>query len=113
VRSGDFVLWYNSLYRPRAGEEHKVAWAPSENSSEMALRVRARLIGDPTASITVDNGLGRTTMNDQPGEVDDRFFYFPSGTTFSKPGEWVVVATSGRNWGCFVFLVTEADSVGP
>lgn len=113
VRSGDFALWYNSLHRPRAGEVHKVAWAPSENSSDMSLRVRARLIGDPNASIDVRSGIARTISEGHPSGADDRFFFFASGTTFSKAGEWVVVATSGRNWGCFVFLVTEAHSIGP
>jgi hypothetical protein len=69
------------------------------------LKVRAQLIGDSDASFFLENGLGRPS---RPGEQprEDEWF-FPSGITFSKPGEWVVVATSGRNWGCFVFEVAQ------
>jgi hypothetical protein len=32
---------------------------------------------------------------------------YPSGDTLPKPGEWIVVATSRGEWGCFVLRVGE------
>jgi hypothetical protein len=108
IRSGDFMVTYNALWQPRVGEQHKVAWAPAENAPQMALQVRGQLMGDPAAPVVINSGLGRATRPGEPPR-DDQFF-FPSGVTFSKPGEWVMVATSGRNWGCFVFEVVQATS---
>jgi hypothetical protein len=108
VRSGDFAIWYGSLSDVQSGRENKVAWAPTENSREMALTVRAQLIGDPSASVSLEHGLGRPYRPGEPPREDE--WFFPSGISFSKPGEWVVVATSGRNWGCFVFQVVQATA---
>lgn len=104
VRSGDFVIWYGAPDWLRAGRVNKVAWGPSENSREMTLRVRGRLFGESASFDLTSTSLGRALD-------EDRSFFFPSGTTFPKAGEWVVVATSGRNWGCFVFHVTDETSI--
>jgi hypothetical protein len=103
VRSGEFAVWANGLHEPWVGKQHKIAWMPSENAREMALRVRGRLIGDGNAFFDwTSTAIGRTIGDNQD-------WFFPSGAVFPQVGEWVLVAESGNNWGCFVFQVLEGS----
>lgn len=108
VRSGDFVITYGPLGRPRAGEPYKIAWTPADNAREMSLQVRGQLLGDPQVSFDWRFSSVARPVHEEgtaDAEVDD--WFFPSGRAFPQAGEWVVVATSGRNWGCFILLVLQ------
>jgi len=108
VRSGDFRLTYMPI-RPQAGRPHKIAWSPTDDSPSMSLQVRGRLVSDPESSLALRTSrTARTT-----GADDDTWYFFPSMTEFPESGEWVVVATSGANWGCFIFDVTAPGAPAP
>jgi hypothetical protein len=34
--------------------------------------------------------------------VSEREYFFPTGTIIPDWGRWLLVATSGANWGCFI-----------
>ena len=104
VRSGDFVI-SGRLSGPRNKyNEIKVAWGPMHHQRQMLLLVRGRLVGtDETTSLessVVAHGLPK------PGTVvpeAEREYFFPSGIKFASAGRWILVATQGADWGCFIF----------
>jgi len=108
VRSGEFRLTYMPV-RPQAGRPHKIAWSPTDGSPSMSLQVRGRLVSDSESTLALRTSrIARTT-----GADDDTWYFFPSMIEFPASGEWVVVATSGANWGCFIFDVTAPGAPVP
>ena len=108
VRSGEFRLTYMPV-RPQAGRPHKIAWSPTDGSPSMSLQVRGRLVSDSESALALRTSrIARTT-----GADDDTWYFFPSMIEFPASGEWVVVATSGANWGCFIFDVTAPGAPVP
>ena len=64
---------------------------------------------DPSTKVRLD--LSRL---DPPGETRTESFqmvnvtgggqmFYATATTFPTPGRWMVIATAGANWGCYVF----------
>jgi hypothetical protein len=92
----------------RAGEVGKVWWAPLHYSHDMPpLLVRGRSLTNPRDTVRFTSA--RIAWPVFPGaksvpEAELKYF-FPSGITIPKPGRWLLIATSGANWGCFILTV--------
>jgi hypothetical protein len=103
-RSGDFIVraGWSGAYEFQAGKEHKVLWVPLHGSpfSKTPLVVRAVRVGNPADSIRFRvAGLARGHGSSGP------LYGYPSLVSFPNAGQWVVVATAGNDWGCFVLDV--------
>jgi hypothetical protein len=85
----------------RAGHRGAVMWYPDHAKAEMPpLVVRGRSLTDlrdtvrhTTAKPVAWSGRGQAT------------YLFPTGILFPHPGRWLLIATSGENWGCFILTV--------
>jgi len=81
---------------------YKVFWLPLHTPADIreTLRLRATRIGQPSDSIRI-----RVPAAGTPGAPRSAAG-FPSGVTFPEAGQWVVVATAGSDWGCFLFNIS-------
>ena len=103
VRSGEFVVrglqLYNVIWHQGAS---KLVWVPQYASwtSPVPLTVRAtRLDGDNDQVVFQQpylSHLGASTMD----------LMYPSGFRLPSVGRWMLVATAGPNWGCFVLTLS-------
>lgn len=110
IRSGQFVIGGHT--QPFvAGRAHKIWWKPVNASLEMTIELAAQPM-DGSEGEVVFNLADVTTFytNDTPPRKIPEESFFPGVTTFPSPGRWMVVATSGENWGCFVFHVNSAET---
>ncbi len=106
LRSGDFIVRGALLNASwggfQAAKEYKVLWVPLHGSSlrKPPLVVRAARVGNPSDSIhfRVD-GLARGAGGSTP------LYGYPSLVSLPTAGQWVIVATAGNDWGCFVLDV--------
>ena len=105
-RSGEFFIG-TRLTALREGKEGKVWWEPVKQFPEMELLVRGRHLGSPSDSIRFVNS-GWVLFTNRPKLSPDRPHngMFPGGLTLPRRGSWVIVGTSGPNWGCFVLEVS-------
>jgi len=74
----------------------KVWWMPKYPVRNDSLVVRAALLGSPSDTM-------RIVMTTWAWSSQKGPWFYPSATRLPKTGRWLVVATSGPNWGCFVF----------
>ena len=112
VRSGDFGLAFWG-FPFEAGKYQKISWTPVGDYRDMAVYIRGRMVSDPESVVERRSSqLGRSVRTENTGG-EDRTWFFPAGLAFPAAGEWVVVATSGANWGCFVFTVGRATQLPP
>jgi hypothetical protein len=104
LRSGEFIIRSGILtpvtQRPPFG--YKILWVPLHSPFEFrsTLLIRAARLASPSDSL-------RQTVADaayQPG-APRRESGFPSLVDFPRGGRWLVVATAGPDWGCFVLGV--------
>jgi len=105
IRSGDFVIggqiggWRTAT----AGRQSKIWWVPYHNPFEHATKLLVRGARLGAASDTV-----RFTQPDwawpSGGLKTDSFF--PSGVTLPTTGMWLLIATAGDDWGCFILRAT-------
>ena len=106
VRSGQFVIG-GLLSEPRGKTgELKIWWAPMHHAATMSIVVRGRMAG--TGSTTEFLSSNVAWPIPRPGQtvpVAERQYFFPSGVYFSSPGTWILVATQGSDWGCFILNV--------
>lgn len=108
VRSGDFVAgnfaYYPRIYRQGLG---KLFWIPAHwpeltssgwpQKGDMPLTVRVTRLDTTALSQTYNY----TTWAKPVGTAGDLFV--PSGLRLPEPGKWMLVATAGPNWGCFIY----------
>lgn len=116
ARSGEFKIGGQTspAFPLKAGQRGKIWWSPIHYAKDMPpLLVRGR-------NLTTIKDTVRFTLSDiafpVPGNgarvpESQRTYFFPSGTTLPTPGRWLVIATSGSNWGCFVLTVVPATGV--
>jgi hypothetical protein len=109
LRSGDMIvrgplIGTNGM---QAGKEDKVLWVPLHAPSigRPPLVLRADRIDHPADSLR----LTFAGLTYGPGPAG-RMFGYPSLVSFPKSGQWLVVATAGDDWGCFVVDVAEAKA---
>jgi hypothetical protein len=108
LRSGEFIM--RSGFSPgpdgsglRADRASKILWLPLHAPQRgvvpgYRLLLRAVHLGDPPDSL-------RNTI---PGVTRGGF---PSSIRFPEPGQWLVIATTGADWGCFVLKVWDPAKV--
>lgn len=100
-RSGDFAIG-RGITMMQAGIPTKVFWIPLHDPSGAALRIRAARI---SAGEAPPDTLRRTLVNvATTGEHTTTAFY-PGAFKLPRPGEWLVVATSGPDWACVLVTV--------
>jgi hypothetical protein len=69
-------------------------------SLDIEAEIRAARIGNPADSVRFRiEGLAYS-----PGPFG-RLYGYPSSVSFPSAGQWVIVATAGNDWGCFVLDV--------
>ena len=100
LRSGEFSVRtrYTVSNGFHVNERNKALWLPLHPRTTPAtpLLIRAVRLGHTADSLrqTV------ARLAHSPTELG-----YPSSVSFPSPGEWLVVATAGADWGCFVFTV--------
>jgi hypothetical protein len=105
VRSGEMLIG-GSIGYPLTDEGWmKVWWRPLKSSEGMALSVVGQKLGSVNELIGVRTSGPTISSSPESKRPDDLFF--PGGIQFSSAGKWVVVGTSGAQWGCFVFDIPE------
>lgn len=93
ARSGEFVAGAFDAHIMMAGAGRKVWWTPRQDADLPPMHLRAAKLGAP--GIVVSWTFPSIVRNE-----NGRFF----NTTirFPERGKWLVVVTSGTNWGCFL-----------
>lgn len=105
VRSGDFVIGglLGSDIAPAAGAPRKVWWAPLNQSADMRpLHVQGRNLSAPADTFRFTTSKLAWPTGDSGKPLAERDHFFPSGIVLPHAGTWLLVATSGSNWGCFI-----------
>ena len=103
--SGDFVAgpFQGYILRDKT-YGRKTWWAPRQRPAT-PLRLRGTLIGSP--DVVVNDTFTQTTRPvARTGPGPEMFVvgpsFFPTWVRFPRGGKWLVVVTSGDNWGCFI-----------
>src|SRR5206468_2688572 len=92
----------------RARHPAKVWWAPVHQSDKMPpLRLRGRNLTTPrdTLRLTISKVVLSVAGSDPRSQPPGTRYFFPSLLTFPRPGRWLLVATTGPSWGCFLLTV--------
>lgn len=98
IRSGEFVAGPFGGYKQnwaRDPRDGKLWWVPLHRDAMPGLTVRAVLLDDPA--------IGRAFTLTPAAGADGPFY--PSGVVLPAPGRWLLLATAGPNWGCFVMTL--------
>lgn len=107
VRSGEFEIGGELSSIWRAGGP-KIWWSPVFHGPEMPLmEIKATDTADPQRGFDFRAShvvYGMSRPSERPDE-ERRNYFFATGIGFPGPGQWLLVATSGPNWGCFVITV--------
>lgn len=107
AESGEFTIGGmlgdgNPLHAGRVG---KIWWRPARASATMPpLTVRGRNLSNlrDTVRFATSTIAWPVVRTGQTTPVERREYFFPSGFSVPTPGRWLVIATSGDNWGCFI-----------
>lgn len=103
VRSGEFVVRGISLYRSLWHQGNsKLGWVPAYASwsSPIPLTVRAARLDGSNDQVVFQ----QTNLAHLRASTSD--LIYPSGFPLPSVGRWLLVATAGPNWGCFVFTLS-------
>lgn len=108
-RSGEFIVRGGYAYSLglQAGKAHKVLWMPLQGAAlhGTPLLLRALRVGHPADSLRLSiAGVTRELASTDPQ------YGYPSTVLFPTAGQWVVIATAGHDWGCFILDVAEATA---
>lgn len=96
ARSGEFVAgpFDNHVMMGTPGNyRRKVWWAPRQTAVMPPMQLRAAKVGAP--DVTVSRTFPSVVHNENG-------FFFNTLFRFPEVGKWLVVVTSGTNWGCFI-----------
>jgi hypothetical protein len=107
LRSGDFIVRGEFSKASWGGFQavkgYKVLWVPLHGSAlrKPPLVVRAARVGNPADSVSFRvEGLAHGGADRPPP-----LYGYPSEVSLPSAGQWVIVATAGNDWGCFVLDV--------
>ena len=104
IRSGDFVVAGFSVYR-RVWHTGwgKLMWMPyhPQPANPGQLVVRATRLDAPAPQWIFEREGG---LAHSPGANLD--YSYPSGFYLPTTGRWMLVASAGTNWGCFIYNLT-------
>lgn len=102
VRSGEFIAgpfaMYANEWKSQQGNFGKLWWIPLHTNAFPGLTVRAVLLDDPS--------IRRVFSESIVGHGSGGAFY-PSTVVLPTPGRWLLVATAGPDWGCFLLTLGE------
>jgi hypothetical protein len=106
LRSGEFLVrggWAGEHGGLMATRPNKFSWLPVHNPLDHpnALLIRAARVGHPDEDALRE----ATSYWGYPGHGREHEGAFMNGIIFPKAGTWLVVATAGSDWGCFLFRV--------
>lgn len=105
VRSGEFVIG-GDLGEVQSGKTTKLWRRPlADASMEMDLQVRGWRIDDAGETARFEIGPPTASLDSETLEPYADEAGFPGGVFFPSPGTWIVVGSTGRSWGCFLFSV--------
>lgn len=88
----------------KAKRNFKILWVPLHNPSDYhdTLLIRALRLDDSADSLRQQiHASGYSPGNKQESG-------FPSLVSFPSAGEWLVIATAGPDWSCFLLTVSSA-----
>ena len=105
LRSGEFHIGGELVSGPRPNGQVKIWWEPMHPVDSLPLVVRGISLTNPADTLRQmmkDISRGGTPPMDWSGP-----FFFPSGFWFPASGRFLVVATSGADWGCFILTHRE------
>jgi hypothetical protein len=111
LRSGEFIVRgrFSGYWGPKANRDGKYLWAPLHNPyvypAPGGLLIRAARLGHPSDTVRVAEAHAAYSAR------RDRFkeAAYPSLVRFPAAGEWLVIATSGKDWGCFLITVEQGS----
>jgi hypothetical protein len=99
VRSGEFFAG-GILRNIGAGGRPKLWWRPMHPTIAFNLTVRGARLDSPPDTLRYEDRtleIGGRSLFTSPGP-----FFYSAGVTIPSSGRWLVVATSGPDWGCFI-----------
>ena len=99
VRSGDFVIG-GDVNGAASGREVKIWWEPKHPAASFSLVVRGARLDPVVDTLRYVNSEWAVAGSPRVGLTGPIFY--ASGIAFPSPGQWLVIATSGPDWGCFV-----------
>jgi hypothetical protein len=113
VRSGDFVA--GSFTIPARDEgwtthrSHKLPWEPSQVTSGVPLVVRAARVDEPGDTrvfgpFSLVRGVDPATGVQSAGQG------YASAIRLPSAGRWLLIATAGPNWGCYLVTVSPSGT---
>jgi hypothetical protein len=110
ARSGEFVIGgFLNVEDYVPGRPLKIWWAPLHHSKDMTLVVRGTRVGSPSDTLRFVSS--HIAWNTDATGIDipesKREYFFPSGVSFPSAGTWVVIATQGSDWGCFILTQSQ------
>lgn len=111
VRSGEFIAG-GYLHQLVFGRPLKLWWRPINSTEGMTLLVRGRLLEPPYDSIRYESSDIIAPLDSRTRQPIAAEGTFPPGMQVPVAGPWLMVTTSGNNWGCFVVRVRPEDSGG-
>ena len=106
VQSGDFTAGpfasYNDFWRQGYG---KLWWHPSEMGSTVpVLTVHAtRLDQEAESRVFEASEIAWPSGPGASAATSTRFY--PTGIRLPSVGRWMLIATAGNNWGCFIHTI--------
>jgi hypothetical protein len=112
IRSGEFIIGgqVGAGFPASAGRQSKIWWAPYHNPETYGttLLVRGAHLGVPGDTFRFEQphdawpapAFGRLETTTASERKRDSFF--PSGITIPHAGRWLLIATAGDDWGCFI-----------
>jgi hypothetical protein len=106
VRSGDFTVGVFPLRRRFAATDSvKLYWIPAHTQELAKQRVafRAIRLDGPSTAVGFEHGDWAFSAGGSP--------FLPSTISFPSNGRWLLVMTSGVNWGCFIGDLRDAPSL--
>lgn len=107
ISSGDFVIGgqLGGYSPPNVGRQSKIWWVPYHNPEEYGTTLLVRgahlgVRGDTTRYEQPDDAWPSAGFG--PGRALKSDAFFPSGVTLPHAGRWLLIATAGDDWGCFI-----------